>query len=85
MRINVIILRVEDKKKMKKEIILNDIENEVLAINSVINTIDECVNNNIFDLLGDEDKEVAFKTEYHHRYFNIQLVDFFPKKIMKIC
>ena len=63
-----------------KEITLNDIEKEVLAINSVINTIDESVNNNILDLLGDEDKAVLFKTEYHHRYFNIQLVDFFSEK-----
>lgn len=70
----------DKKENMKKKIRLNNIENEVLAINSVINTIDECVNNNIFDLLGDEEKEVLFKTEYHHRYFNIQLVDFFSER-----
>jgi len=58
---------------------LNDCEKEVIMLNSIIDSIDECVNNSIFDLIGEEKKQIMFETNYNQNYFNIQLVDFFSE------
>ena len=63
----------------KEKETLNDYEIEVIMLNSIIDSIDECINNSIFELIGEEKKQILFETNYNQNYFNVQLVDFFSE------
>jgi len=59
---------------------LTEIETEIIYLKANAEIIDEIVNYEVFDLLGeDPNSEVSFRTMTHQRYFNIVLADFLSK------
>ena len=55
---------------------LNSIEKEVILLNSIIDSINECINYSLFKLNGNEQKVVMLHTKVCQSFFYIQLVDF---------
>ena len=56
---------------------IQDIEKEIIYLLAIKQFIDEMVNFEVIDLIGENhDAEVRFKTRTHQKFFNIILVDF---------
>lgn len=55
----------------------SEIEKEIIFLKAVQELIDEMVNYEVLDLIGEEPhSEIRFKSSTHQRFFNIILVDF---------
>ncbi len=63
----------------------SEIEKEIIFLKAVQELIDEMVNYEVLDLIGeDPDSEIRFKSPTHQRFFNIILVDFLSLSDKKV-
>ena len=63
-----------------------DIAEEVIVLKAVKELIDEMVNFEMLELLGDDpDSGILFRSMTHQRFFNIVLVDFLSRTDKKSC